>query len=162
MKEVEGGLYEFCAAETNALIWVYVLLQNLTQPENDEAIKRLAKRAGVAREWGAAKAFTKKALDECSKLMCPEQARKFLRVLRIRSVLLVNKSPVLHKIDGMREISDSDLDKLLDWARMWFACDMCMKDDKAARKCELRKLLVGTMPPVEHGDVCCEYGVKAR
>ena len=157
MKKTDDG-YELSSGEVNSIIWLYVVLETQIK-RNDEAIKAMARTAGVAREYGGAKYQLAKVLNDILSLVTKGQRDRVEDVLRTKSAQLVTKNQALHQMDFLRYLRDSDLDKLLDWAKDWFGCDVCMKDAKAAKKCELRRLLLGISPPVEHNDLSCEYGV---
>lgn len=157
MRKTDEG-YELSAAELNAIIWIFVILETQIR-RDDNMLKPLARAGGVAINYGAFKHQGKKALEGMLQIVTRDQRVKLNRTLKARSAMLVMKNRALHGMEDLREITDSDMGRLIDWARAWFGCDLCMKDAKAAKKCELRKMLLGIMPPVEHDEFSCEYGV---
>lgn len=156
MKQTDDGI-ELNSAEAGQMLWLYALMNQQTKPEREEILRALAKAAGVAREYGLLKSSVKKACDSIMNALSADQQRRLIRTMKAHTVQLVSTAAYAVKSDYMCVLHQSDLDKLVTWARQWHGCDVCMKDDKAARKCELRRLLIGVTPPDEHALHGCEY-----
>lgn len=153
MRRTDEGI-ELNADETNAIVWIFCMWRQLDK--NRDFLKMLAHEQGVARMYCGAAGMIWKTLDRMIEAMTPHQKDKLKRTLATRSVQLVLKNDALKQMDNIRLLHDSELDMLVEFA-MEGACSMCMKDAKEARKCRLRKVLVGIVPPTEHNKYRCEY-----
>lgn len=153
MRKTDDG-FEYNSEEINAIFWLYGLEQQVRIKA--ALLEPAIKENGVWKEYRLAKTWLEKALNPILENMSIDQLTRMRNAARSSEMTMTARRAKIANDDHLRAIMESDIDVLVSYAHR-AECEMCLKNAKEAKRCPLRKILIGIAAPKEHNPYRCEY-----